>query len=62
MATTTEIKQSIQFMKNWENTDLRELQDDRSSDYALWILENHKHIDTALEVMKTELEKWAYTE
>jgi hypothetical protein len=62
MVTVAKLKQSIQFLRNWKENDLKELQDDRSSNYALWVLEGHKQIDTILEVLELELDKRTYQE
>lgn len=62
MPTITKLKQAISFMNNWKENDLHELNGDKNSDYALWILDGHKHIDIALEVLETELDKRLYQE
>lgn len=43
-----EIKESIAFLKNWIYIDLKELQNDTTSDYAKFILSGHKHINIAI--------------
>jgi len=60
--TTTKLRQAINFMKNWKENDLKELSGDKTSDYALWVLNGHIHIDIALEVLETELDKHLYQE
>ena len=46
-----EIKDSINFLDNWIRTDLKELEGDTASDYSQFILNNHKHINTAITVL-----------
>lgn len=62
MATITQLKQAVNFINNRKEADLKELQDDRNSDYALWILDGHKHLNVALELMEIELDKRLYQE
>lgn len=40
------------FLKNWKETDMKELDGDTISDYAKFILSNHVHINTAIEVLE----------
>ena len=42
------IQESIDFLKDWVETDLNELNGDTESDFAQFILSNHKHINTAI--------------
>lgn len=60
--TNTKLKQAINFMRNWKANDLHELNGDVLSNYAIQTLEGHKHIDVALEVLETELDKRLYQE
>lgn len=60
--TNTKLKQAINFMRNWKANDLHELNGDIDSGYSMWVLEGHKHIDVALEVLETELDKRLYQE
>ena len=60
--TNTKLKQAINFMRNWKANDLHELNGDILSNYALYTLEGHTHIDVALEVLETELDKRLYQE
>jgi hypothetical protein len=46
------ILQAIQYFEEWIKEDLKELAGDTKSDYAKFILNKHKHINTAIEVMK----------
>lgn len=46
-----EIKGSIRFLNNWIKLDLKELEGDTTSDYAQFILNNHKHINTSITVL-----------
>lgn len=62
MATITQLKQSIKFIINRKEIDLKELDGDKISDYALWILDGHRHLDVALDLMELELDKRLYQE
>jgi len=43
-----QISNSITFLRDWMVTDLNELKDDTTSDYAEFILANHEHIRNAI--------------
>jgi hypothetical protein len=60
--TNTKLRQAISYINNKKTEDLKELDGDKTSNYALWILESHKHLDVALEVLETELDKRLYQE
>lgn len=47
----SEIKDSITFLNDWIKTDMKELDGDTYSDFAQFILNNHKHINTAITVL-----------
>ena len=52
-----EILRSIRFLKEWILTDMNELGDDTTSDYAKFILSGHKHIKVAIQELENIIYK-----
>jgi hypothetical protein len=48
-------KDSIEYFKNWIKDDLKELDGDTESDYAQFILDKHRHINVAINLMEEKL-------
>ena len=46
---------ATEFLKNWKETDMLELDGDTTSDYAKFILSNQIHINIAIEVLEDKL-------
>lgn len=62
MASNTKLRHAINFMKNLKEIDIKELDGDTTSNYALHTLEGHIDIDVAIEIMEAELDKRLYNE
>lgn len=57
-----EIKEAIYFMQKWIDNDLKELNGNTESNFTKWCFNNHKHINTAIRVMKEYLDIYSYQE